>query len=93
MKPTTGQRYLEVTFRRGRAMAAYLYLPRRAGDTVESSRELGDALVVDYSLDGRVIGLDIVDPAALGPEEIVRALRSLGVTDVTSEEFRPLAAA
>ena len=41
------QRYLEVTFRNGKAIAAYLYLPRKAGDVSERTEKREGGLLID----------------------------------------------
>ena len=43
--------FLEVTFRHGRAFAAYLRPPRAAGTKVDHSREVRPGLVVDFAAD------------------------------------------
>jgi uncharacterized protein YuzE len=55
-------RYLEVTFRRGRPVAAYFYLPRKQGDTSARTVRRDEGLLVDYSEDGRPIGIEITAP-------------------------------
>ncbi|MBK9129818.1 MAG: DUF2283 domain-containing protein [Phycisphaerales bacterium] len=56
--------YLEVTFRKGRPLAAYCYLPRQDGDRTVPTDEVG-GLVVDFATDGRPIGIEITTPARL----------------------------
>lgn len=52
--------YLEVTFQRGRPLAAYLYLPRAPGDKSDHVKQADSGLLVDYtassSPDGSVPG-------------------------------------
>lgn len=87
------RRYLEVTFRRGRAFAAYLYLSREAGVRSARTEKLGDGLLVDYAADGTPIGLEIVDPAGAELTAINRVLGSLGLDPVDADDIAPLAAA
>ena len=51
--------YLEVTYRKGRALAAYYYLPRRDGDRSIRTERVGGGLLVDFTSDGRAIGIEI----------------------------------
>src|SRR5438105_4588007 len=44
--------YLEVTYRRGRAIAAYYYLPRRPRQKVASTRRAENGLIVDLAANG-----------------------------------------
>lgn len=84
---------LKVTYRRGRPIAAYVYLPRQAADRVAATERLDEAVLVDRTADGRAIGIEIVDPSQCGPERLMDILKSLGQADVDRDEFRPLAAA
>lgn len=56
---------LEVTFRKGRPLAAYYYLPRRDGDTSVRTERADGGLVVDYTADARAIGIEITAPRSL----------------------------
>lgn len=52
-------RYLKVTYRKGKPFAAYLYLPR-SEDTKSVRTELvGAGLIVDFGPDDEPIGLEI----------------------------------
>ena len=84
---------LKVTYRRGRPIAAYVYLPRQECDRVATTERLDPALLIDRAADGRAIGIEIVDPSQCGPDRLMDVLRSLGQFDVDRDEFRPLAAA
>jgi hypothetical protein len=87
------QPYLEVTYRQGRPLAAYYYLPRQAGDrSARTERELS-GLLVDYAPDGRPIGVEITSPASFDPAEFNRLLERLGQPPVGAEELAPLVAA
>src|SRR5688500_8152473 len=55
--------YLEVTFRHGRPLAAYLVLPRRARDRSARTRRAAPGLVIDFTADGRPIGIEITAPS------------------------------
>lgn len=84
---------LKVTYRRGRPIAAYVYLPRQLGDRVATTERLDDAILVDRTIDGRAIGIEIIDPSQCGPDRLMDVLRSLGQSGIDRDEFRPLAAA
>ena len=57
--------YLEVTFRHGRPLAAYLYLPRRTSDKSHRSERAEAGLVIDFARTGKPIGIEITAPARL----------------------------
>lgn len=84
------ERYLEVTFRKGRPFAAYLYLPRRKDDRSASVEPHAEGLLIDRAEDGRVIGIEISDPSATTLEEINRLLADLALEPMTAVELAPL---
>lgn len=85
--------YLEVTFRHGRPIASYYYLPRRSGQKSYRTERLENGLLVDYSRSGRAIGIEITTPSELSLTALNRVLRRLGENAVTREEIAPLLAA
>ncbi len=84
--------YLEVTFRKGRPLAAYYYLPRRDGDRSVRTDRVG-GLVVDFASDGRAIGIEITSPSRLVLGDLNQLLTKLGQDPVIPEDLAPLAAA
>ncbi len=85
--------YLEVTFRRGRPIAAYYYLPRRPGEKSHRTSRVAPGMVVDFSKSGRPIGIEITAPAKLTLAAINRVLRKLGFPAVRRADLAPLRAA
>lgn len=85
-------RYLEVTFRRGRPLAAYLYLERRSGDASARTEQRECGLVVDFAADGRAIGVEITAPSKTTLTAINNLLTTLHEPPLSPEEVRPLAA-
>jgi len=85
--------YLEVTFRHGRPLAAYLYLPRRSGDKSHRSSRVEPGLIVDFSRDGRPIGVEITAPGKTSLTAMNRLLRELGMPILTRDDLAPLRAA
>jgi len=83
-------RYLEVTFQRGRALAAYLYLPRPSEARSARTEEVGGGLLADYDAAGAVIGLEITAPHQVTAEQINAALDRLGVPRISPDEVAPL---
>jgi len=81
--------YLEVMFRRGRPLAAYLYLPRAPGDKSDHIEQAGSGLLVDYAADGKPTGIEITAPAHVGVVELNRVLADLHVPAVTNEDIAP----
>ncbi len=85
--------YLEVTFRHGRPMAAYLYLPREAGDKSQRTSRAEPGMVIDYQEDGKPIGIEITAPSKVTVKDINRVLASLGLPGLTVDDVAPLKAA
>lgn len=87
------QPYLVVTFRRGRAFAAYYYLTGQPGRKSYKSHRIEPGLVVDYSRNGEPIGIEITSPSTITLTALNRVLRALGATPIKRAEFEPLRAA
>ncbi len=86
-------RYLEITYLRGKPIAAYLYLPRRAGAKVERTTTEEMGLKVDYDDRGAVMGIEITAPSVATLPVINDLLRRLGQPDLPAEEWAPARAA
>ena len=86
-------RYLEVTFRRGRPIAAYLHLPRRPGDHSARTSRATPGLVIDYAVGGRPIGVEITAPGKVTLAALNRVLVRLKLPPLDAEELSPLVAA
>ena len=86
-------RYLEVTFRNGKPVAAYLYLPRNAADRSVRTERHEQGLLIDFTADGRAIGIEITAPTKLSVAALNRALAAVNQEPATAEELGPVAAA
>ncbi len=84
---------LQVTYRKGRPFAAYIYLSRRPGDKSVRTEEVTPDLLVDYAADGRPLGIEIVTPEAVPTEEILKVFDELGLGRPAEDELAPLRAA
>jgi len=85
-------RYLEVTFRKGRPVAAYLYLPRRGLErAARVSKSAG--LLIDYTPEGKPIGIEITAPGRVSLTAFNRVLSLLGQPRLRAEDLAPLLAA
>ncbi|HEX7180455.1 MAG TPA: DUF2283 domain-containing protein [Thermoanaerobaculia bacterium] len=85
--------YLEVTFRHGRAIAAYLYLPRESGEKSAWTRQAEPGMVIDFSSSGRPIGIEITAPGQVSREALNSVLEELGFSPMTEADLAPLLAA
>ena len=85
--------YLEVTFRRGKPLAAYYYLPRRPSQRSYRTERVEAGIVIDYARGGRPIGLEITAPGKVTLSVLNRVLRRLGESTLKREDVAPLLAA
>jgi uncharacterized protein YuzE len=85
--------YLEVTFKRGRPLAAYYYLPRRPGQKSHKTRRVEPGLIIDFTRDGKPIGIEITTPTKLSLAVLNRVLRELGFPAASRDDLAPVLAA
>lgn len=87
------ERYLEVTFRKGKPLAAYLYFPRAAGVRSARTTEVAPGMLADFAAGGELIGLEFTTPSRVTAEQVNAVLSILGVATIAPEELSPLKAA
>lgn len=85
--------YLEVTYRKGRALAAYYYLPRHDSEQSVRTERADGGLLVDFASDGRAIGVELVSPSQVDLQALNNVLVGLGQEPVRPEDLAPLVAA
>jgi uncharacterized protein YuzE len=85
--------YLEVTFRRGQPIAAYLYLPRRPGEKSYRTSKADPGLVIDFNRSGKPIGIEITAPAEVTIAALNKVLHNLGLPPLNRSDLAPLQAA
>jgi hypothetical protein len=85
------ERYLEITYRRGQPMAAYLYLPRHENDKSQRVVQEGHGLMVDVAEDDRPIGIEIVSPQRISLAVINEVLAKYALPPLDRQEMAPLA--
>ena len=85
--------YLEITYRHGRPIAAYLYLPRESWDKSQRTTKGPGGLVIDYTRGGKPIGIEITAPSKATLSAVNRVLRELAFPPITQADLAPLRAA
>jgi len=85
--------YLEITYRQGRLVAAYLYLPRTRRDRSYRTAKAPGGLVIDFARTGKPIGIEITAPSKATAAGINRVLKELGFPPVKQADLAPLRAA
>jgi uncharacterized protein YuzE len=85
--------YLEVTFRKGEPLAAYLYLQREPGDRSTRTVKHESGLLIDFAVDGRPIGIEITAPRKLSIHALNQALACAHQPPAREEDVAPLLSA
>lgn len=84
---------IQVTYRKGRPFAAYIYLRHRPGGKAVRTEEIGNDLLVDFGHEDEPMGIEVVNPEAVRIEEILSVFDSLGLVRPDPIELGPLQAA
>jgi hypothetical protein len=92
-KTAMKHRYLEITYRNGEPLAAYLYLPRQEGDKSVRVEAHGRGYLVDWTEDGRPIGIEMPSPSQVTLNGLNDVLAQLQLAPLAPEEAAPLLAA
>ena len=88
------ERSLQVTYRKGRALAAYLHLSHPTGEkSVKTVASPDGLLVVDYGAAGRPVGIEITAPQAVSLERLNQLLADLGEAPLAEQDYKPVRAA
>ena len=85
--------YLEVTFRHGRPVAAYYYLPRGAHQKSARTRRVKRGLVIDFATDGQAIGIEMTTPTMVTLAALNAVLQELGHPPASQADLAPVLAA
>lgn len=84
------QRYLEMSYRRGKPLAAYYYLPRQPNDHSARTAKHEEGILVDYAEDGRPIGLELTSPSLVTLATVNGVLSAIGQDPAAGDELAPL---
>ncbi len=84
---------LQITYRRGKPFAAYIYLAREPGAKSVRTEQVGPEVLIDYAAVGSPLGIEIISPGVVTEEEINAAFERLGVEPPSMDELAPLRAA
>ncbi len=86
-------RYLEITYRNGKPLDAYLYLQRKVGVKSSRTKKIGNGLIADYDIEGNIIELEIISPLTTSVKDINNALKNLELSPIFELELALLKAA
>jgi hypothetical protein len=88
------ERSLQVTYRKGRAFAAYLHLSHTTGEKSAKTVASPDGLlIVDDGATGRPVGVEITSPQAVPLERLNQLLAELGEAPLAEQDYTPVRAA
>jgi len=85
--------YLEVTYHKGHALAAYFYLAESSGQESVRTQQMPGGLIIDFAANGKPIGIEITAPEQLTLAALNRVLKELGFAPVRRADLAPLRAA
>ena len=84
---------LQITYRKGKPFAAYIYLAQSHGQKSARTEAITGDLLIDYAQDGTPLGIEIVSPGMVSIDEIQRVFDHLGLGRLEPAELEPLKAA
>jgi hypothetical protein len=87
------ERSLQVTYRKGRAFAAYLHLSHTGEKSAKTVASPDGLLIVDYGATGRPVGVEITSPQAVPLERLNQLLAELGEAPLAEQDYKPVRAA
>jgi hypothetical protein len=85
--------FLEVTFRKGKVLAAYLHLRRSSRGKAARSSVRSHGMVVDFSATGDPLGVEITAPSRFDVDALNELLRELHVAEIDPADLAPLRSA
>lgn len=88
------ERSLQVTYRKGRAFAAYLHLSHPTGEKSAKTGASPDGLlIVDYGATGQPLGIEITAPQRVPLAKLNQVLADLGEVPLAEQDYGPVRAA
>jgi len=84
---------LQVTYRKGKPFAAYIYLQRKLGLKSARTERVSSEILIDYAADDTPLGVEIVSPGHVTLEEINEAFDRIGLAHPEPRDLEPLRAA
>jgi uncharacterized protein YuzE len=84
--------YLEITYRKGKPVAGYLYL--REPPTQERCRteEVSPGVLVDIGADGEALGIEFLSPGSVTTDDLEAISRRLRGVEIPTQDLSPVMA-
>ena len=84
---------LTISYKEGKAYAAYLTFPRPVRARVHRTREMAPGIFVEFDRDSQVLGIEMLDPRHATWTKLNQIMRRLQMPPLDREWVRPLRAA
>ena len=84
---------LQITYRKGKPFAAYIYLSRWNGQKSVRTEAISEDLLIDYAQDETPLGIEIVSPRMVSIDEIQAVFDRLRLDRPPLIDLEPLKAA
>ena len=84
--------YLEITYRKGKPVAGYLYLREPPSGERCRTEEVSPGVLVDIGLDGEALGIEFLEPGAVTSEDLQAISRRLRGVEIPAEDLSPVMA-
>ena len=85
--------YLEITYRKGKPLCAYLYLSRKPNEQSAHTQKYKDGIIIDFDARNNPIGIEMTAPSLASASEINTLLEKLHISSISEEDLLPLKAA
>jgi hypothetical protein len=82
--------YLEITFRKGKILAAYIYLSRSTGCISAFTKKAREGIILDFNRNNEVIGIELTAPSKISITELNQVLDEYHLAPLTTQELAPL---
>ena len=83
-------KYLEITYRKGKILAAYIYLSRDTGIKSERTEKMYEGIIIDFDKNNNAIGIEITAPSKITINEINEILEKFKISPISESELAPL---
>ena len=82
--------FLEVTYRKGKPFAGYLYLRESSSLPICRTEEVRPGILLDIGADGQVLGIEFLYPGRVTPEDLEAIGEYLREADVPVADITPV---
>jgi len=84
--------FLEVTYRKGKPFAGYLYLREPASEGRCHTEEIRPGVLADFGDDGEALGIEFLSPGSVTIDDLRAIERRLRTVPVPAEDLAPILA-